>query len=409
MPRASVERARQRLLAKDLAGARRECASILADAAALARDRAGAHLVLAACCQRGADDASALAHLRSAVGLTPDDPVARYALAELMETIGDKQGAIDALKRAIELNPAFVQAWNYLGILSGESGDAAGAAAAFEETVRLDPAHARGWNNLGNAQRTLGRLEDAARSFGRALAVRPDYPLAAANLATAQRDLGEVEQAEVTAREALNRTGPQPPYRPLLVILAGLLRERGAFDEAAQLYLQAIKAAPDQSAGEWISLGRVLTERGEPARARDAFAHAQATDPHDLRAALGSQLTLPMVYDDIDALETARSAFRQGLASLNREFDGLVGALSETEVLDGLRWTNFFLAYQGQDDRALQSDYATFAARAVDTIAPQWRTPIAPRRRPGSRIRVGFASAFFHVGTVGRYFCSWVT
>ena len=409
MARSNVERARQRLSAQDLAGARLECASILADAAAHAGDRAAAFLVLASCCQREADEASALAYVHSAVALTPEDPVARYALAELMEATGDKDGAIGSLRRAVALNPGFVQAWNYLGILLGENGDDTGAAAAFEQTVRLDASHARAWNNLGNAQRTLGRLQDAANSFGRALALRADYPLAAANLATVQRDLGEVEQAEATARAALARTSTQPPYRPLLVVLAGLLRERGAFDDAAQLYLQAIQSAPEKSAGEWISLGRVLTERGEPERACDAYRHAQATDPLDLRATMGSLLTLPMIYADAGALVTARAAFRQGLDALTREFDVLVGGLSETQVLDGLRWNNFFLAYQGQNDRALQHDYATFAARAVDARAPQWRAPMAPRRRSGARIRVGFASAFFHVGTVGRYFCSWVT
>src|SRR5207344_2521530 len=63
---------------------------------------------------------------------------------------------------------------------------------------------------------------------------------------------------------------------------------------------------------------------------------------------------------------------------------------------------------QGRDDRRLQERYGELAARTVEGVAPQWRAavPARPRR---SRKRVGFASAFFHVGTVGRYFCSWIT
>jgi CRISPR-associated protein Csy1 len=77
-------------------------------------------------------------------------------------------------------------------------------------------------------------------------------------------------------------------------------------------------------------------------------------------------------------------------------------------VLDGLRWTNFFLAYQGGDDRALQASYGAFARRAIELRAPRWLEPL-PVRPSRARLRVGFASSFFHVGTAGRYFRSWVT
>ena len=133
------------------------------------------------------------------------------------------------------------------------------------------PNDARTWNNLGTAQRALGRLADAEQSFARALALRPDYPLAATNLGEVQRDQGQVERAEATLRAALARQGGGPPYRPGVVLLAGLLRERGALDEAAQLYRQAIALAPKESGNQWYNLGWVLHQRGDVAAARDAY------------------------------------------------------------------------------------------------------------------------------------------
>jgi hypothetical protein len=38
------------------------------------------------------------------------------------------------------------------------------------------------------------------------------------------------------------------------VLLAGLLRERGALDEAGALYRQAIDLSPHESGGQWASL-----------------------------------------------------------------------------------------------------------------------------------------------------------
>lgn len=408
--RSAVERAQQRLAAGDVAAAKREAESVLASAVGSA-EYAAAHLVLATCCDRAGQLAQALVHARAAIQRAPDDPIAHYVYAELQEQKGDKADALTSIRQALRLKPGFVQAVHYLGILLGESGDAAGAFAAFAETVRLSPGHARGWNNLGNAQRTLGRLDEAEQSFARAVDLKPDYWLAAANLGGVQRDLGYADRAEATLRAAVTRNTAAKPYRPLLVLLAGVLRLRGALDEAAQLYVRAINEAPEQSAAEWFFLGLVLSERNDTDQARDAFARSNAFDPSDLRSLLGLNLALPMIYADAADVEASRERFDRGMQALERDLVASVRAqkLTEAQLLDGFRWTNFFLAYQGQDDRSLQRRYADVVANAIDAVAPHWREPIAARSLAGRRIRIGFASAFFHTGTCGRYFKSWIT
>ncbi len=401
-----AESARQRLAAGDLVAARLEAEAVVTNAGTDA-ERAAALLVLAACCEKGGDVAMALAHARSAVASAPHDPVAHYACAELEEGAGDPRAAIASLERALDLDPRFARAQRYLGILLGESGNTAGALAALEQGVRLEPDHPQAWNNLGNAQRTMGRLAEAEASFARALALRPDYALAAANLGEVQRDQGEVERAERTLRAALARQGVSP-YRPIVVLLAGLLRERGALDEAEALYTQAIELSPGESGSQWFNLGWILTERNEPLRAREAYRQARAIDPGDLRNRFGEHLTLPMIYADGAQLASARAGFADGLKALEPELPAAIEGLEEARVLDGLRWSNFFLAYQGEDDRPLQAAYGALAAQVIDTGAPRWRVPLATRSRT-PRTRIGFASAFFHVGTCGRYFKSWIT
>src|SRR5438552_167878 len=405
---AGIERARRRLAAGDLATARSEAEAIVGGAAG-SEERCAAHLVLAVCCDKAGDAAAALEHTRAAVDSAPGDPVAYYAHAEQQEASGDKAGALASLRRAIEIEPRFARALRYLGILLGETGDAEGAIAALEDALLIEPNHSRAWNNLGNAQRTLGQLAEAERSFARALALQPDYALAAANLGEVLRDQGEVERAETTLRAALARQAGGPPFRAQIVLLAGLLRERGALDEAERLYRQAIDLSPHESGGQWASLAWVLSERGAMAAARDAYAAARTVDATDLRSLLGKHLTLPMIYADTDHLAAERAGFAAGLSALQHELPAAAAALSEEKLLDGFRWTNFFLAYQGQDDRALQAAYASLVAQAIDAGASRWRRRIEARPVTGPRLRVGFASAFFHVGTCGRYFRSWIT
>ena len=336
------------------------------------------------------------------------DARALYALAQQQERDGDRSAAIANLERAVALESAFASAHQLLGILYGEGGDAARAATAFSRVVAIEPSNARAYNNLGNALRTLGRREEARAAFERAVALRPGYELATANLAMACRDAGDNVRAERLLRDALAQVGTKPPLRALVVLLAGVLRERGALDEAAPLYERAIAMAPGASAGEWFNLGQVLNERDETARARIAYGNAYAADRRDLRGAIAARLALPMIAESASAVAEARGAYARGLRELDAMCDTLSAGLTEAESLDGLRWTNFFLAYQGSDDRALQASYGEFAAAIVRRGAPRWREPIAARDR-GSRLRVGFASAFFHVGTAGRYFRSWIT
>lgn len=372
-----------------------------------AAERSHAHLVRAAEAKRRGNAALQRAEISRALAADPANALAHFAQAELAEAAGDAASARAALERAVALQPTFAAAWQRLGIVRGESGDANGALEAFAHAVAIEPANARAFNNLGNALRTLGRGDDARAAFRRAVDLEPSYALALANLALATRDVGDFSEAERLARDALARKPSPSIARTVTVLLAGLLRERGALDEAASLYECAIAMAPAASAGEWLNLARIRAERNEMADARAAFRRAHELDRRDLRGALGAALALPMIYADAAALHAARDEYDNGLAALERDVEKLVHGLDADQVLDGLRWTNFLLAYQGCDDRDLQARYAAIAARALEIAAPPPRA--TERSARSSRVRVGFASAFFRDGTAGRYFRSWVT
>lgn len=153
--------------------------------------------------------------------------------------------------------------------------------------------------------------------------------------------------------------------------------------------------------------GDLLADAGRTDEARREYAAAARAEPDSLRAALGSRLLLPHVYEDREALDAARTGYASGLEWLHEHardfrFDGADHALAQAS------WTNFFLAYQGGDDRTLQARYGDFLARLLEPVVPGLLAP-RPRRTPVGRLRVGFASHFFVDGTVGRYFAPWIT
>jgi CRISPR-associated protein Csy1 len=80
-------------------------------------------------------------------------------------------------------------------------------------------------------------------------------------------------------------------------------------------------------------------------------------------------------------------------------------------VLEQLAWSNFYLAYHGENDRELQRAYGALLARAAAALAPRLAEPLAarrPSRDAGAALRVGFLSSSFRDCTAGAYFGGWV-
>ncbi len=402
------EEARRLLLSGDLAGARRACEPCLAAPADKA-GLAGAHLVLAACCRREGNLPAMIAHAETAVAAMPDDALAHYALAECVDETGDKARAISELRRAIECSPGMVQANRYLGALLLETGQTPAAIETLQRALAQDGRNAEAWNNLGTALHHSNRLVDAEGAYRRALTLKPDYPRAECNLAVLQRDQGRSDLAEATLRAIVGRASQAGVFRPALTALADLVRSRGDLDEAAEIYLRAAKLTPDSSATEMLDLGMVLSERGDPVQAKKAYGVALQQRPRYLRAALALNLTLPMIYADAADVWRAREAYIAGLETLERELDDRIAGSGWREVADGLIWSNFFLAYQGENDTSLQARYAALAGRAFDSVGRAWREPMPVRSVAGRKIRIGFVSALLRECTVGRYFSRWLT
>jgi CRISPR-associated protein Csy1 len=364
-----------------------------------------------AAAQRALDAGDAAAAARAAASVADDArmaaPVRSLALrmrAEACALSGDAAGALADARRASELAPSDPRAWNSLGIAAADAGEPELAIEAFGRATRLDPSYARAWNNLGNALRAGGRRTEALAAFGRAVAADPRYAFGWTNLAVARRDEGDDAGADEAAKRALDLDARQRTAR---IVIAGVARRAGDLDRAIDAYRRALADRPDDAATR-LALAGTLAERDDMEAARIAYARAAEDDPGILRARLGAELALPMIVASEDAISRARAAFRAGVSRLRDELPRRAAAMPAARVLDELRWTNFLLAYHGEDDLALQSAYGDLVAATLDAArVPGQLAPAA--RRPGGRRRVAFVSAFLRDGTAGRYFESWIT
>ena len=127
-----------------------------------------------------------------------------------------------------------------------------------------------------------------------------------------------------------------------------------------------------------------LTKHGRPTAKPDA----------GLRIRLAT--LLPAIYDSTAEITESRRRYGENLDSLARENLNL--SAPETEV----GHTQFYLAYQGLNDRALQQKAAGLYLKSCPSLA--WTAPhcLSPRPTAGRRLRVGFVSRHLYEHMIGK-------
>ncbi|HXS51825.1 MAG TPA: tetratricopeptide repeat protein [Usitatibacter sp.] len=321
----------------------------------------------------------------------------------ILHDLGDLAQAERRFARVVDLKPDLAAGHFELGRVRMDQGRVPEAIKDFQAAVAADGKHLRAWNNLGVALQSVDRLDDAVRAFNYALSLDAGYPLAHFNLARIHKMRGDRNRALEHARIAVSG---DPTHVEAWLLLGDIhvLRHETAGGLAA--YASAVKADPGNLKAR-ITLVDTAAAAGGYAQALPEFRRIAAEFPTSLRAALPANLLLPQVYEDLDQLQQVRDGYEKGLARL-QSLAPTFRFAGRDSVLADARWTNFYLAYQGKNDREPQKRYGEFLRSVLRPAVPQFYEPRT--RHPGrDRIRVGFLSHFFFNCTAGRYFASWAT
>ncbi len=316
---------------------------------------------------------------------------------------GELDAAAERFARVVAARPAWAAVHLELGRVRMDQGRAAEALASFQAAVGADASHVRAWNNLGIALQALERHDEALRAFNHILTLDARYPLAHYNLARIYNMRGDGKRALEHAQAAVR--GDATLVKAWLLI--GDIHRRNR-DTAGALtaYASAVNAAPENVEAR-SARAELIAEAGGYDEALREFRAIALRAPNNLKAALSANLLLPQFYGSAEDVNGIRQQYAAGLERLHWEA-GNFRFPDAQQALNEARWTNFYLAYQGKSDIALQRRYGEFQRRVLAPAVPQFIAP-RPARAGGERIRVGFLSHFFFNCTAGRYFSSWVT
>lgn len=316
---------------------------------------------------------------------------------------GGRRGEARAwLEKAVAIAPQHPGLHYTLGVMAQEDRDPARAERAFTQASALKPDFQQAWNNLGLALLDLERREDAFQAFQEALRINPDYVAALKNLGGLAFSISSWSIA-ADCWQRLIRLEAQPAA--LHRMLASALIELRELETAHHL-LQQLSPVENGDEETMRLLAHVCAELNDADAARQWFRRLADKAPGNLRDRVAAELTLPRIYASESLLLDERQRFAQGIQNLlcdvaENKFD----AHARHEAA---QWSNFYLGYQGENDRELQAAYGKLLEHILRPLAA------APAALPGTirrrdRIQVGFASCFFRNCTVGHYFRSWIT
>ena len=296
--------------------------------------------------------------------------------------------AIELLQRAVDIRPRYAEAHNNLGVALQKRGEIEQAVSHWEKAVALKPDYAQAYCNLAKALSEQGKTGLALACWERAVALTPDDVGAHGDFAAALQRANRFGEAVAHYERAL---ALKPDHVEMHCSFAAALRSAGRPSEAIARYQKALALAPDH-VGAHVGIGTVLETEGKTGDATAHYERAIALRPDlaHLRFRLCTA-QLPILYLDEAEIEGRRTAYRKRLEQLCADVEArrvggdLAAAVGSNQP--------FYLPYQGQSDRDLQSKYGALTCRAIADKYPAAAMPPPPA--PGEKVRLGIVSGFF--------------
>lgn len=356
----------------------------------------------------GGDHAAALAQADRVLATMPESVDALglriNALLKLerwFDATGDLEHLIALKPGVAQLQRLLALCWLRIGNSRKAVNDSDGAIDAYRRAMQADPQGQDARHNLGALLLRLERFADAPPLLAAVVAAEPENAEAVLDLARAEVAIGD----EPAALARLRNLAQHNNRDEVLKAVADVLLDAGKSDESLAPALRvANAAAPDI---DWLLHQARRLRDNAAATASARLLEALARKPLDpaarLRIDLHASLGLPAVYAGDDDIAAARAHLARGIEFLAAEYPaGRIAQIGPDP--QALLWDNFYLAYQGRNDRDLQRAFGTWYSAALSALVP-----LAPvKRTQRQRARLAMISGRFHRCTVGMYFAAWI-
>jgi Tfp pilus assembly protein PilF len=172
------------------------------------------------------------------------EAVRHFRLGQLEYEQGKTQEAIASIRKALKLDPDNAEAHNYLGLIFLQQSDLKTARKEFKKAVQINPYYSDAHNNLGVAFKESKKYDAALKEFQAALNDRTYKTPEKVHL-----NMGHVFLAQGKYPEAIKAfelaLAADPKYLRGMVGLGMALQRSGKDDRARQEFLKVVRLDPN--------------------------------------------------------------------------------------------------------------------------------------------------------------------
>lgn len=205
---------------------------------------------------------AAVAALRQAIAVAPDNAFTRLNLGTSLYLTGDRIAALEQYRAAVRLSPSLARAHFGIGVVLEGRGQDREAIDAFTAAVQSDPDYDEARFSLANALRRTGRVSDSLAHYQKVLERSPGTSQAAFGYAMALVRLGRYREARERLERDARVYADQPGFAHALARVLAAAPEDGVRDGARALTLVQPLASSQRSPAVMETMAMALAETG---------------------------------------------------------------------------------------------------------------------------------------------------
>ncbi|XP_077999994.1 protein O-mannosyl-transferase TMTC1-like [Glandiceps talaboti] len=241
---------------------------------------------------------------KSGVHTLPHNAKAHYNYANYLKDTGQSHDAIKHYRTTLQLYPRHASASNNLGTLLQESQNIE-AEELFRKAIEIKPSHVRAHFNLANHISKHGnRKEEAMRLLQRALEIDPNYADAYTSLAGILLDRGQYDEAEILYKKVITMT---PNDANAYNNYGALFVRREKREEAFEQYQKCLELDSHHTVA-LVNAARLLRKLGRTNEAENMFKRAL-----EVKYEADTLKSLGALYYNTERLHKAKHVFKEVL------------------------------------------------------------------------------------------------